>query len=174
MKKVWLKEFSLLTEDGKRIPAAVPGDITSDLLNAGLIPDPLYGENLKTLGSLFESDYTYECEIPVSEDLLSYAYIALDFGGIDTISEVFLNGKKLGSTENMFLAYSFDVKDLLRKGKNLLQVKIFSSLHMPVRMMTATTIKNFSAAKGFFCGRRNAISDGIGRRACRVRVFGCP
>ena len=129
MKKVWLKEFSLLTEDGKRIPAAVPGDITSDLLNAGLIPDPLYGENLKTLGSLFESDYTYECEISVSEDLLSYAYIALDFGGIDTISEVFLNGKKLGSTENMFLAYSFDVKDLLRKGKNLLQVKIFSSLH---------------------------------------------
>lgn len=52
----------------------------------------------------------------------------LTFLGIDTISTIHLNGQLLGHTDNMFVRYQYDVKDLLQSsapgGMNTLQVEI--------------------------------------------------
>lgn len=52
----------------------------------------------------------------------------LTFLGIDTISTILLNGQLLGHTDNMFVRYQYDVKDLLKSsapgGMNTLQVEI--------------------------------------------------
>ena len=48
------------------------------------------------------------------------------FYGIDTVADVFLNGKKLGHTENMHRTWVYQVKELVKEGENLLELYIAS------------------------------------------------
>ena len=34
--------------------------------------------------------------------------------GIDTVATIFINGQQVGTTDNMFVKYTFDVKSLLK------------------------------------------------------------
>lgn len=52
----------------------------------------------------------------------------LTFHGIDTIATITLNGIELGTVDNMFVRYRFDVKNILRKGFNHLEVEIASPM----------------------------------------------
>jgi hypothetical protein len=47
-----------------------------------------------------------------NEDL-DHQTILLVFHGLDTIAEIFLNNQQLGSANNMFIRYRFDVKSRL-------------------------------------------------------------
>lgn len=107
--------------------ASVPGDVTDDLHKAGVIEDPLYAENLKTCSWIYEEDWTYECTFDAETDLFEKSCVRLVFEGVDTLSEIRLNGVLLGKTENMFLRYEYDVKPFLKAKDNRLTVKIFSS-----------------------------------------------
>ena len=48
--------------------------------------------------------------------------IILHFGAVDTICQVFLNGKELGSNEGGYLPFSFDITEEITGGKNELYV----------------------------------------------------
>ena len=50
----------------------------------------------------------------------------LHFEGIDTISEIYLNENLVGTTENMFRSYEFDIKHYVKKVQNYLVIKIIS------------------------------------------------
>lgn len=52
----------------------------------------------------------------------------LTFHGIDTVATIKLNDIVLGSVENMFIRYRFDVKNILRQGINNLEVEIVSPM----------------------------------------------
>lgn len=52
----------------------------------------------------------------------------LVFEGLDTYCDIYLNGKKVGSAENMFIPHRFLVDGILQKGDNLLQVQFFSPI----------------------------------------------
>ena len=128
-----MKQKKILSEGWKlknflygEYPARVPGDITDDLYRAGRIPDPLFGVNFKELDWILRSDWEYSCEFEVSEKEFSAEKIDLSFGGVDTFSEIFLNGRKIGETDSMFLAYEFNVKGILKVGANVLNVKMTS------------------------------------------------
>src|ERR1035437_4945855 len=89
--------------------ASVPGTVHTDLLNNKLIPDPFYSDNerkLQWIGEM-EWDYRKTFDLPKSFDLTKPIYIKFD--GVDTIANVFFNGEKIGSTQNMFCSYEFDV-----------------------------------------------------------------
>ena len=53
------------------VPAAVPGDITIDLYNAGLVKNPYFGDNQKENDWIPRQDFTYITEMDVSEELLA-------------------------------------------------------------------------------------------------------
>lgn len=61
-------------------------------------------------------------------DLNRASHIYLTFLGVDTISNIYVNGMLLGSTDNMFVRYSFDVKNKLRSGDNDIEVMIRSPI----------------------------------------------
>ena len=126
---------------GKRIPASVPGDITMDLYKAGVVKNPYFGDNQKENDWIPREDFTYSTEIDADEKLLEQESVEIVFDGVDVFSEIFLNGKQIGSTENMFLQYRFDVKELLKKGKNELRVEMKSTLN---KMDTFDTTGYFS------------------------------
>lgn len=120
-----LMEFTLSNGE-YNIPVTVPDDITAELFSHGKIENPLFGTNAEQAKWIAEEDWTYETKFSVSEELFGKRNVSLVFEGIDTLSEIEFNGVVLGKTENMFLRYAYDVKNLLLEKDNVLRVKIFS------------------------------------------------
>ena len=115
-------------KSGQSLPAIVPGCIHTDLLRHGLIPDPFWGSNELGLQYLEELDHPYRCEFTVDPTLLSKQHLELVADGLDTITEIFLNGQKVGETENMYSSYRFPVREFLVPGKNSLEILFRSPL----------------------------------------------
>ncbi|MDD3740930.1 MAG: hypothetical protein PHH30_06780 [Bacteroidales bacterium] len=114
----------------KWYPAKIPGNIHTDLFANGLISDPLYGSNSDSLTWISEKEWKYRKEFDLSPDFIN-RNLELVFDGIDTHSEVFLNGEKIGVTSNMFRQWVFVIDDSIRKKQNNLIEVVFypSSLH---------------------------------------------
>uniref|UniRef100_A0A1I7XKL6 beta-mannosidase n=1 Tax=Heterorhabditis bacteriophora TaxID=37862 RepID=A0A1I7XKL6_HETBA len=105
----------------------VPGDIYSDLHRAGIIADPLFGDNHLQLKWVGNKDWSYLRNISVSSEVLSFAQIRLVVDGIDTISTITLNGEVVLSTENQFVKYSADVKGLIKE-ENVIEIELKSPI----------------------------------------------
>ena len=106
----------------KWLPATVPGSVHLDLMENGLIPDPFLRDNEDKVQWIIKEDWVYQLTFTPDAEVLSQEKALLQFEGIDTIAEVFLNGNLLGKAENMFRCYEFDVTELLKEGENTLTV----------------------------------------------------
>ncbi|BDV29923.1 glycoside hydrolase family 2 protein [Microbacterium terricola] len=102
------------------LPAAVPGCIHVDLLDAGLIPDPYQGANEALVAWIGLVDWTFETTFAWSPD--GHTRQDLVFEGLDTVAAIRLNGRLLGETANQHRSYRFDVGPLLVDGDNHLEV----------------------------------------------------
>lgn len=109
----------------KRIECTVPGNVELDLSAAGLLPEDLYfGSNMKECEKFETYAWWYEKEFDIDKEALS-KNLYLQFKGVDCIAEYFLNGKKIGESDNMLTEYEFCI-DEVKKEKNILHVKINS------------------------------------------------
>ncbi|TCB95588.1 glycoside hydrolase family 2 protein [Micromonospora zingiberis] len=110
--------------DGRAVPATVPGCVHTDLLAAGLIPDPYLDDNETALTWIGQTGWVYESTF----DRPPGAHQRLDLvcAGLDTVATVTLNGVEVGRTENMHRGYRFDVASLLRAENNTLAVRFDS------------------------------------------------
>ncbi|MEN6313037.1 MAG: sugar-binding domain-containing protein [Clostridiaceae bacterium] len=142
-------ELSDINPDNSWIDAEVPGDIHNDLFKAGKIKDPYYSDNSADCGWITEKDWYYYKTFRLPESFFkSKTFIA--FEGIDTYSNVWLNGKKIGITDNMFREFSFDVTDLIRKNEeNTLIVRIKSIKHMMKELPHQKYFACFNTARIF-------------------------
>jgi beta-mannosidase len=113
-------------QNSQWLPATVPGGTYTDLLSAGLIPDPFVGENEKKVQWVGDRDWEYCHEFLVGPELLKEDKVELICEGLDTLAEIALKGQLLGQTNNMFRTYRWDVKERLSPGVNTLSV-IFRS-----------------------------------------------
>ena len=110
------------------LPATVPGCVHTDLRRAKQIPDPFYGTNELGLQWIEERDWEYKATFTASAALLSESGIELVADGLDTVATVYLNGKKIASTDNMFVGHRWQVKKLLRPGANELRIVFGSAM----------------------------------------------
>ncbi|MGV9767110.1 glycoside hydrolase family 2 protein [Micromonospora tulbaghiae] len=109
---------------GTAVPATVPGCVHTDLLTAGLIPDPYRDDNENRLTWIGRTDWVYETTFarqPGDDDRVD-----LVCAGLDTVATVTLNGVEVGRTENQHRSYRFDVRALLRPDGNTLAVRFDS------------------------------------------------
>ncbi len=109
---------------GKQFAATVPGTIHTDLLNNCLIDDPFYSDNELKMRWITEHDWVYQTKFDFQSS--TNKNVDLVFEGVDTIAEVYLNNIKLGSADNMFLTYAYNVKNILKSTDNTLKVIIKS------------------------------------------------
>jgi beta-mannosidase len=114
------------------LPATVPGGVHTDLLALGKIPDPFVADNELKVMWVAESDWEYRRTFTADAALLAELNLSLVCDGLDTLADIYLNDTYLGHAENMFRAWEWDVKDLLREGENELRI-VFGS---PVRFIT--------------------------------------
>jgi beta-mannosidase len=107
-----MKDVTLLTDGwGLRhedavLPARVPGCVHSDLLAAGLIPDPFVGTNEHEVAWVGDRAWTYTTLLTAET---AHERTDLVFDGLDTAAEITLDGEVLGRTRNMHRSYRFDV-----------------------------------------------------------------
>ena len=111
------------------LEATVPGTNYLDLMNAGVIEDPFYGENEKDVYWVAERDWTYEKTFPVTADEFKEERIVLICKQLDTICSLFINGEKIGEGENCHKAYEFDIKKYLKEGENTLSITFESPVN---------------------------------------------
>jgi beta-mannosidase len=117
------------------LPACVPGDVHTDLLALGRIPDPFAADNEQRVQWIAESDWIYRCRFNSSPELLAEEKIYLVCEGLDTLAKVDLNGHELGHTDNMFRRYEWEVKSLLGvEGANELTITFNSPLKYAAEM----------------------------------------
>jgi beta-mannosidase len=105
------------------IGATVPGLVHTDLLAAGLIPDPFLDDNENRLQWIGRTDWVYET---VFEHEAGTGRTDLVCRGLDTVATITLNGVEVGRTINMHRSYRFEVTELLRPGGNRLAIRFDS------------------------------------------------
>lgn len=133
MRRLWLTgdDWQVKDTEGEfSFRGSVPGVVQADLVRNNLLPHPYVGTNEDLFIQIEGKEWIYEKDFSFDEPLGDEDYVDLVFEGIDTLSDVYLNDVFLGSTEDMFLEYRFDVKHLL-KSENKLRVHIKSPVLVP-------------------------------------------
>ncbi|MBR5124030.1 MAG: hypothetical protein IKU90_02775, partial [Clostridia bacterium] len=116
--------------------ATVPGSIYTPLVEAGVIPDPYVGDNMKTANRQSQKSWYF---------LRTFTYegkgerVELDFEGLCNVADVYLNGQKIASHEGMFGGPFVDVTSIIKKGKNTLVVHLY-----PAKDFNQTVVFNCS------------------------------
>ena len=134
MKRILLNgnwDGACFAADGKQefaFSGKVPGCVHTDIAGIHIPADIFYRDNADACQWIEDRDWQYSRSFTI-ETLPKKA--SLIFEGLDTYADIYLNGKLLASTENMFIRHSFDVSSLLCEGENSLRIYF----HSPVRMV---------------------------------------
>src|SRR6266536_3182750 len=134
-------------QDASWYSVSVPTTVVSALLKLKQYPDPDFGMNLRKLPGVTYPIGENFSNIPMRQDspfmvpwwvrtsfVLPASYkgktIWLNFGGINYRANIFLNGKQIGTYEDVagaWRTYEFEVTGAAQPGKeNVLAVEIFS------------------------------------------------
>ena len=101
------------------VTGKVPGSVYSALLAKGLMEDPFYRDNEGKALKIMDEEFEFSRKFIYVKESKS---VLLVFEGIDTLGDIFLNGKLVGHVDNMFRKYVFEVADYLLDGENEIKV----------------------------------------------------
>lgn len=111
-------------------PATVPGVVQTDLMDNQIIEDPFFRLNERAIQWVDKEDWEYKTTLKVDDELYNKDNIELDFKGLDTYADVYLNDSCILKANNMFREWKVDIKGLLKKEENELRVY----LHSPIKV----------------------------------------
>ncbi|MGN0478974.1 MAG: glycosyl hydrolase 2 galactose-binding domain-containing protein, partial [Hominenteromicrobium sp.] len=131
------------------IPAVVPGDVTTALVNSGVIEEPFLKTNTKKSLWIRDLSWWFIKEFEVTQDLLDEDIVRLNIEMLDFNADIILNGVPVGHHENAFCPFSEDIKRFLQVGTNQLIIRLTSGmeLHYP------------KDSVAYYCASNNAICD---------------
>lgn len=114
------KEVSKLSYQPKNwYEATVPGTVLTTLVNNGVYPEPLYGENNRPEiipESLCYTDWWYRTVVAVPASYKD-KNIWLNFDGINYNAEIWVNGKYVGPVKGAFIRGIFDITSFVKAGE---------------------------------------------------------
>ena len=113
-------------DDNECLTAKVPGSVHTDLLKNGIIDDPFYRLNELEVQWIDKKDWEYKTTFTVDRNILESNNVELNFKGLDTYANVFLNDRFILKADNMFINWLVNVKDFFVEGENTLRI-VFES-----------------------------------------------
>ena len=117
------------------IETKVPSTVYGTLLSKGLIPDPYFRDNELMATKLMENDFAYETEFSIPEKERESDRLFLRFDGIDTLADVYLNDRHLGSADNMNRVWEFDITSMVMEDDKDTLYRLKVVLHSPTRFI---------------------------------------
>ncbi len=121
--------------------ATVPGCVHTDLIANKVIEDPFYRDNEKRLQWIGKTNWIYQLSFDVSDETLKRQNIELVFNGLDTYADVSINDKPILDADNMFRTWRVSVKDLLKKGENVIRITFRSPINEILPLMAKTRLR---------------------------------
>ncbi|KAI1789937.1 glycoside hydrolase [Ganoderma leucocontextum] len=107
---------------------AFPSEIHVELLKTGRIPDPFKGSNEHEVQWIGEREWLYHTKFDIPESERNWKNAELVFEGLDTLCDVYLNGKKILYADNMFRTWTVSLsRDDLRDQGNVLLLHFASA-----------------------------------------------
>ncbi len=110
--------------------ATVPGTVEANLVADGVYPEPLYGENNRSIPeSLNKTAWWYRTTVTVPR-AYGHRQVWLHFDGANFTSEVWVNGTQVGTIQGAFIRGRFDITKLVRAGETaVVAVKVSPQPH---------------------------------------------
>src|ERR1700733_7001283 len=97
--------------------ATVPGTVLTTLVNNGVYPEPLYGENMRAIPeSLNKTSYWYRTTLNVPAGYKG-RHTWIHFGGINYSAQIWVNGREVGTMRGAFIRGDFDISEFARPGR---------------------------------------------------------
>ncbi len=112
------------------LTAEVPGTVHTDLLANGIIEDFFWRTNENDVQWIEDADWEYRTTFEVDAGMFERDIAELEFLGLDTYADVYLNGHHILNSGNMFVGHRVSCLELLHEGENELRI-LFNS---PVRI----------------------------------------
>jgi beta-mannosidase len=117
-------------ELGDWIAAEAPGDVYLALAAAGRIVDPFGDRAEQGCAWVVDREWWWRTEF-AAPSLAAGQRLILEFEGLDTFADVWLNGERIASSDNMFRPLRLDLTGHARPGSNQLAVS-FAPVATPV------------------------------------------
>lgn len=130
----------------EKYPATVPGSVYADLIENGLIGDPYWRTNEKSLTDYSRNDYEYTCKFSLSPEIFESQEILLVCEGLDTVCDVYINNSPVLKSDNMHRIYKTDIKENVELKNNELKIIMNSPVKYIERMQKNNRLYNTSNA----------------------------
>ena len=115
------RAFDAPLTDGDWIDISAPGDVYLALHAAGRIPDPFGDRAEKDCAWIKDKEWWQRADFEAPA-LASNQRLMLTFEGLDTFATVWLNGERIGASDNMFRDLTIDIGAKVQPGMNRLAV----------------------------------------------------
>ncbi len=120
---------------GKWFKTSVPTSVHAALYDDNEIEDPFYRNNEKKLQWIEDENWEFQSTFDLDSVFFKRDFVYLNFEGLDTYADIYLNGEKLGAADNMFRSWRYDVKNKLKTKNNLLHLVFYSATKKDDRKM---------------------------------------
>jgi len=111
---------------GKWIPFGTHGSVQESLMKAGELPDPFVGENENKFTWIERYNWEFAAEFTLTKEDLGSPHLDIELPNVDTYAKIYINNKYIGSTENTYVIYRFDIKKQAKAGVNKVKL-VFES-----------------------------------------------
>jgi beta-galactosidase/beta-glucuronidase len=111
--------------------ATVPGTVLTTLVDRGVYPNPAHGlDNLAIPESLSRQDWWYRASFALPAAYRRGQHLFVTFKGINYASDIWVNGRRAGTTRGAFVRGSFDLGPYVNPtGENVIAVKVSPPPH---------------------------------------------
>ena len=153
-----------LDYEAYHLPCKAPCSLYSVLLQYNKIEHPYDRMNEHTATPLSEKDSEMSAVFTVSAEMLAKKHLDLVFYGLDTLCDVYVNGKKLLYADNMHRTWRIDIKNAVHLGENTVRLHFYSPSEYITRKFKEQYV--FTATAG------GAVMEGIGHIRKSHCMFG--
>ena len=115
-------------KDGWLEIETLPCDVHVPLIEHGIIEDPVVADSYLRCAWIEDRSWWFRKTFTAGRELLTSDNSELVIEGLDAHADLFLNGAHLGHHRSAMYPFRRDVRDVLRKGENVLVVRLTSGL----------------------------------------------
>lgn len=107
---------------------SLPADVRMPLIEEGVIKDPVLADYCRESEWIEKRAWWFERTFDSSEVDRDEDIIELILEGLDSTSDIFVNGQYIGSHYSVHYPFVFDIKEKIKEGENVITVRVTSGL----------------------------------------------